>query len=137
LSGTEWVDIDDLFVAHVLAALFNNARVSYNPFVVTQIVRNPPMDVDEAQELVDASYQDLYFHRIQGRLLRVNLNVVSFSPALYDRQHGPGSAACAVAYLRETGRVSMPEDMRQSQPLPEPLQTLRHMVEGFAGVDLF
>jgi hypothetical protein len=98
------IDISGLDKALVLAALYNNSmvqglgRLNAQPDVKTPV---------EAQAFYNRNKSwDGYYDYVCGRVMKVDLNGDSFSPALYDRDVGEGMAEQVITRLRQTGEIS-------------------------------
>lgn len=87
------IEIVGIDKAVVLQRLYNAARpqgmgfYQYTP---------GDMSIDEARDLILKKGPRLDFDYVKGRVLKVNLTNDSFSPALYDRDNGPGAARRAI-----------------------------------------
>jgi len=79
--------------AKTLAALYNAAKpqglglLHFTPEDMTE---------DHANTLLEDT---TYFDYVHGRVMKVDLSGDEFSPALYDRDNGLGSAAAALGFI--------------------------------------
>ena len=95
------IDISGLDRADVLAALYNVAKpqgmgfLHYDP---------KPMTREEAIALLAGWRLDQkpYFDYLKGRVMKSEIAGNTFDERLFDRDNGSGSAALAIATLRET-----------------------------------
>jgi hypothetical protein len=95
------INIEGLDKAQVLQALFNSSKQQglglLNPNGKAQ------MTLERAQGVVEtyaAEGIELHFDYLMGRVMKVSLNSDEFSPRLYDRDNGEGSAAAAIAGIK-------------------------------------
>lgn len=87
------IDITDIAKPEVLAALYNAA----GPRGMGALAfRSGGMCPSEAAGLFESH---TYFDYVRGRPLKVDLSGDFLDPYLYDRDHGPGAAARALAPL--------------------------------------
>lgn len=103
------MDTKGLTKAEVLVALVQGAQYASNPMLaarmnvwkLTQSFATTSM-MDEAGKLVKRkSYFD-YVNLGDGPIMiKCKLEEGSFSPRLYDRDHGPGAAAAAIEAFRK------------------------------------
>lgn len=85
------IDISNRNKAEVLAMLYNKAK----PQVLGFLHFTPEhMTTMEAQEILNTGQTD--FDYLKGRVMKVDLSGDSFSPRLYDRDNGEGSALRAI-----------------------------------------
>ena len=85
------INISNRNKAEVLAMLYNKAK----PQGLGLIHFTPEhMTTKEAQEILDSG--QTYFDYVKGRVMKVDLSGDTFSPCLYDRDNGEGSALRAI-----------------------------------------
>jgi hypothetical protein len=114
------VDISGLDKAAVLAVLYNAAAPHRMGFLQTEHAPEV-MTIEEARQVIEVRGHDhmalfrsiglarqgpvLSFSYVFGRPLKANIAGDSLRTASYDRYHGEGAAASAIAELRRTGEV--------------------------------
>jgi hypothetical protein len=90
------ISLEGLNKADVLAALYNVAK----PLGMGFLHYDPqPMTTEEAQSILDSGAT--YFDYLKGRVMKVNLSGNDMNPGSFDRDNGAGSAATAIAALRD------------------------------------
>lgn len=87
------INIEGLDKAEVLAALYNASHPLGLGFLHA---RPEPMTKEEAAEALKSQ---TYFDYLYGRVMKVDLSGDTLRVGLYDRDHGDGAAAKALAPL--------------------------------------
>lgn len=100
---SDYVSIEGLDKAKVLAALYNGARAQGMGFMQYDPA---PMNEEEALKLL---VRQTKFEYLKGRVMKVDLSGDMVESWLYDRDNGQGAMEKIITVLRQTG-LTNPEE---------------------------